>query len=91
MGKPLLVYNNAFVFKEWPTNFESIFQVPLSCMWENFDGVLLKYWRTNQLEGKGFYKGIIGGQIGKQLFIHRICQFFLLQIFPTYVWYKFDS
>ena len=53
-------------------------------MWENFGEVLLKYWRINQLEGKGFYKGIIGGQTGKQLSIYRICQFFPLQNFPTY-------
>ena len=29
MGKPLLVYNNVSAFKEWPTNFKSIFQAPL--------------------------------------------------------------
>ena len=60
------------------------FKLHLCCMWENFGGVLLKYWRINQLEGKGFYKGIIGGQIGKQLSIHRICQFFPVQNVPTY-------
>ena len=29
MGKPLIVYNNVFAFKECPTNFKSIFQALL--------------------------------------------------------------